>query len=169
MTAEYEYFIEAHEEPWVHRTIEILWRRPVVTEDWEYLSFFDWEWHPAGPSHKVSRGPKSQALTPVPSERAVELAADRGRWALYWAVYRDEPEPDERPSETARGVVRRKYSMETGRDEVFGRGRAWVPTEAIFDFHNAGPHDASPLVPITAREADDILFRLLGVQGATAL
>ncbi|POX40898.1 hypothetical protein C3486_11970 [Streptomyces sp. Ru73] len=165
MTAEYEYFIATGEDMETHRTTEDLWRRPLGSEEWEFLSFFDWEWHRAGPGHKVSNGPNPDALTPVTPERAMELAADRGRWALYWAVYRDEP----RPGEKARGVVRRKYSLETGRDEAFGRDKTWARTTAIFDFHSAGPHDPPHLVPITAEEADQILFRILGVQGATAL
>ncbi|MEU6116061.1 hypothetical protein ABZ840_16225 [Streptomyces sp. NPDC047117] len=165
MTTAFEYFIETREDRQVHRKKENLWRRVVGTEEWDYLSFWDWEWHRIGTDPRVTTAPAWETLSPVSPERAEELKQDRSRWSLYWAVYRDEPQPGDK----ARGVVRRKYSPETGRDEAFGRDKSWAHTEAVFDFHSAGPHDPSHLVPITSDEADQILYRILGVSGATAL
>ncbi|MGI5470455.1 hypothetical protein [Streptomyces sp. CA-132043] len=160
MTAEYEYFIKTGEDMQTHRATEALWRRAAGTQHWEYLSFWDWDWHVAGTDQRVKEGPAPESLTPVAAERAEELQQDRSRWSLYWAVTR---------GGEARGVVRRKCSPESGRDEAFGRDKTWAPTTAIFDFHSAGPHDPPNLTPITADEADQILYRILGVSGATAL
>ncbi|MFI9028574.1 hypothetical protein [Streptomyces sp. NPDC053560] len=165
MTAEYEYFIETDEDPYVHRTSEALWRRAAGTQNWEYLSLWDWDWHLVGPDQRLKDGPVLADLTPVTPERAEELKQDRSRWCLYWARFGSEP----RPGEQAGGVVRRKPSPESSRDEAFGRDQVWARTPSIFDFHSAGPHDAPHLVPITADEAEEILQRVFGVSGATAL
>ncbi|MER7399674.1 hypothetical protein ABT381_29660 [Streptomyces sp. NPDC000151] len=165
MTAEYEYFIKATEDKQVRRTVEGLWRRSAGTGNWEYLSLWDWDWHPVGPDQRIKEGPAPETLTPVTPERADELKQDRSRWSLHWALYRNEP----RPGEQAGGVVRRKYSPESGRDEAFGRDKMWARTTSIFDFHSAGPHDPPHLVPITPDEAERIIQRVLGVSGATAL
>ncbi|MGH3731577.1 MAG: hypothetical protein ACRDTU_22950, partial [Micromonosporaceae bacterium] len=109
MTADDAYFAKVWRDATVDRPSS-LWRRlgdntDQATNEWEYLSLIDWQWHP----YRDLPLPHPDTLVPISAARAAELGADRQRFVRYWGGYTvGEPAPEDRPTL----VYRRRESPE---------------------------------------------------------
>ncbi|MFI0817264.1 hypothetical protein ACH4TX_12260 [Streptomyces sp. NPDC021098] len=164
MSQDYAHFLKRFRVQEGDRVAENLWRRDVRTGHWQFLSFWDWEWHEPTQTMREHGSPDVESLQPVSVEQANDLEKDRARWFLYWAVYRSEPNPGDEPV----NVARKRPSPESGRDEIFGTGDEWMRTTKIFDFYSPWPTDPPHLEPVDAAEAERILQERRGVTGATS-
>ncbi|MFI0817271.1 hypothetical protein ACH4TX_12300 [Streptomyces sp. NPDC021098] len=164
MSMAYEYFLVPYEVREGNRTGETFWRRLPGTEEWQFLSFWDWEWHKLAETAPRHGSPQAASLQPVSPEQAAELENNRSRWSLYWAVYPDTPKPGDQPV----NVVRRKLSPDKSQDQIFGRDNQWVRTTDIFDFYSPWPTDPPHLEPVDAHEAERIIMERRGISGATS-
>ncbi|MET7761888.1 hypothetical protein ABZS71_07575 [Streptomyces sp. NPDC005393] len=159
----YEYFLEPFEVREGNRTGETFWRRRPGTEAWQFLSFWDWEWHDLAATAPQHGSPHAESLRPVSPEHAAELENDRSRWSLYWAVYRGEPKPGDQPV----NVVRRKVSPDKSQDQIFGRDNQGQD-DGYLRLLLPWPTDPPHLEPVDAHESERIIKERRSISGATS-